>query len=263
MTQLLLDAHVHLYPNFNLATAFDSAILHFAAWRKQTDAQKLLLLTERSDCDFFNLLKNEKAVQSYSVKCMDEAEAIELVAPNQQKLFVIAGRQVVTRESLEICALATLIAIKDRQYSAAEVIQQVLQAGGVAALNWAPGKWLFKRGKIVVELLQMFTPLELLIGDTSMRPTFWSTPGLMQRAIQDDFKIIAGSDPLPFSGEEKNIGRYGCTLHAEWQEKKPAASIRAALRNSETIIERVGHRSASLDFVGRQIRIMREKKNRT
>jgi len=263
MVQLAIDAHVHLYPNFDLHTAFTGAINNFAAWRSPVNSRSLLLLTERYDCQFFDRLESLASTIGFLFQRLPQREAVRITNPDQQELFLFSGRQIVTRESLEVCALACSIQIPDRQTPALEVIRRVQETGGIPALNWAPGKWLFQRGKVVAHLLQACRPEELLIGDTSMRPTFWAMPWLMRRARRLGFRMIAGSDPLPFAGEEKNLGRYGCCLQAEWQDDQPVSSLRHALLHSSHELERRGRRSSSLEFFRRQSRIMREKKNRT
>ncbi len=262
MESILFDAHVHLYPKFDSTEVFTHALRNFYALSGGTAGPPLLLLAERSDCRFFEDLDADQLPSGYSLDRLAEEPAVRIISPANETLLLIAGRQIVSRESLEVCALACTLNLPDRQYAAAEIVDRVHQAGGVPALNWAPGKWLFSRGKVVVALLQRFQPNALLIGDTTMRPTLWSTPRLMQSAHQSGFHILAGSDPLPFSGEEKQIGRYACRMQAAWQSDRPVASLRAALLNPASLIERVGRRSSSYEFIGRQWRIMREQKTR-
>ncbi len=262
MESILFDAHVHLYPQFDLPNALTHARRNLSALSGGTAGPSLLLLTERSDCRFFENLDADQLPAGYSLDRLAEKPAVRMISPANETLFLIAGRQIVSRESLEVCALACTLHLSDRQYAAAEIVDRVHQAGGVPVLNWAPGKWLFSREKVVVALLQRFRPEALLIGDTTMRPTLWSTPRLMRNARQCGFHILAGSDPLPFSGEEKQIGRYACRMQAAWQSDRPVASLRAALLNPASVIERVGRRSSSCEFISRQWRIMREQKKR-
>ena len=239
MEPILFDAHVHLYPQFDLREAFTQAWRNFTALSREPAGPRLLLLAERSDCRFFESLDLKRLPAGYTLDRLAEEPAVKIISPADETLFLIAGRQIVSRESLEVCALACPLHLPDRQYAAAEIVDRVHQAGGVPSLNWAPGKWLFSREKVVDALLQRFQPDALLIGDTTMRPTLWSTPRLMQSAQRSGFHILAGSDPLPFSGEEKQIGRYACRMQAAWQNDRPVASLRAALLNPGSVIERV------------------------
>ncbi len=261
MTTFVIDAHVHLYPGFSLDKVVYRAWCNFSSLHTNPTSVKFLLLTERSDCTAFAQIKKQKSIAGFTVQDI-APEAIRLHDSKQRVLYIMAGRQIVTAESLEVCCLVSTFNLPDRQFSTVETIRRVNQAGGVAALNWAPGKWLFKRGKLVARLLDEFTPEQLLIGDTSMRPDFWTTPRLMKQAMRKSFRIVAGSDPLPFKGEEENIGRYVCSLEAPWQEDRPVESLRMALIDPKNAIRRLGRRSATLEFIGRQVRIMQEKKNR-
>jgi hypothetical protein len=112
-------------------------------------------------------------------------------------------------------------------------------------------------------VIDTIDPRTALIGDTSMRPVFWPTPKLMTYARKIGWRIVAGSDPLPFSGEEDFVGRYACKLEADWDNAKPVQTIRTSLLNPAIAIELVGRRSATFEFFSRQIRIMKEKNSRS
>jgi len=137
-----------------------------------------------------------------------------------------------------------------------EIIQRVRANGGLPVLNWAPGKWFFGRGRVVAETLAACSPQELLIGDTTLRNTLWPVPRLMQRARQSGFRIIAGSDPLPFAGEERLVGSYGFTLTGDFSPEKPATSLLKLLSDSACQIDFIGKRNNPITFAKRQFKIM-------
>ena len=110
-----------------------------------------------------------------------------------------------TREGLEILSLSSTLNLGDRENTIDDVIKSVIDSGGIPALNWAPGKWFFSRGKIVKRIIEKYPPKDLVIGDTTLRTSLWPMPKLMAAAQERGFKVIAGSDPLPFDGEEKYI----------------------------------------------------------
>ena len=174
-------------------------------------------------------------------------------------LYIFAGRQLVTRERLEICALATVFSSPDGALSAEEAVRAVNESGGIAALNWAPGKWFGERGRTVKQLFRDLTPQQLMISDTTMRPTFWCTPRLMNAAAKKGFRIIRGSDPLPFAGEEDLIASYAFLMQGDFDDSRPAASVRKILADAGDFTP-CGRRSGMLQFAKRQNRIMRESK---
>ena len=62
-----------------------------------------------------------------------------------------------------------------------------------AVLAWGVGKWLFKRGKIIRQLIETYDSPYLLLGDNSGRPSFWPTPNLFKQAKLLNIPIINGS----------------------------------------------------------------------
>ncbi|MBN1541031.1 hypothetical protein JW992_02720 [candidate division KSB1 bacterium] len=260
-TEWIVDGHVHVYPLFDRNRLFQAAWNHLASHRTSDRFRLALLLTERSDCAFFSELRqNPSLVPGWRVKKTAESESLHLINSEGQALTVVAGRQIVTRDGLEICALATEATLPDRGCDSAEAIETLIRADAIVSLNWAPGKWFFKRGKIVDKLFRRFSTTDLVISDTSMRPSLWPTPVKMRRALQQGYTVVAGSDPLPFSGEEDRVGCYAFQLQGANDPEHPARALRQALKTIK--VQRVGHRSGTTDFIGRQFRIMKEKKQR-
>ncbi len=269
---LIVDGHVHIYPSFDIASAICRGLQNMNrmsdSQEKEFEIIRIWLLTERFDCNFI------QQIESSSVQLINKGMAIQqgadgesiLVSNANERaplLFILPGRQIVSRDGLEICALLTTSMIPDRQYGTEEIIERVLESGGVPALNWAPGKWFFSRGTIVKRILEAGKANPLLIGDTSMRPTFWPMPQLMRKAKAAGYKVIAGSDPLPFPGEESNIGTYGFKMKGIFDPLKPASSVRTLLTDPNTEIKLNGRRSGPFSFAKRQSKIMSEKKSRS
>lgn len=259
---LFVDAHVHIYPNFDLERAIRDSLQNFQrAAKDQTDAVKIWLLTERSDCHFFrDALTRRPHGFYFAATSEDEALQVRDRVTDEPLLYVIAGRQLISADRLEICALATLLERPDGTMGTADLVAAVHQAGGVAAINWAPGKWFGARGEIVRRLFSDFSQ-ELFISDTTMRPTVWRTPKLMASAVRGGSRVLCGSDPLPFAGEERLIASYVCKLVGAFDRDRPAQSLKALFRQPGTTFTACGHRSGPFTFLRRQIKIMAEKRN--
>ncbi|MBN1349498.1 hypothetical protein JXJ21_08825 [candidate division KSB1 bacterium] len=267
--RLFIDGHVHLYPEYDLPFAlrngFDNLSQHAAMSKTHektgsADPIYILLLTERYDCTVFEQLRESPrkfAGRGLAISATSEPEALRLTFNQAGTLYLIVGRQVVARENLEILALATGAYLDDRTYPVIDLVKKVNDANGIAVLNWAPGKWFFSRGDVVKKALDQFSPAELLLGDTSLRTTLWRTPGLMKRAQAAGFRVIAGSDPLPFPGEEKFVGSYGFSIAGEFDAEKPVASLRSLLKNSSANITFIGKRNGLFAFARREYKIMK------
>ena len=259
---LIIDAHVHIYPQFDFSQAIKNSMLNFDASlspEKKSKAIKIWLLTERSDCHFFARAL-QVDVPDFSIEKAGEEALLVFDDKHNPMLYIFAGRQLVSSDNLEVCALTTTFSQPDKKRTTLDTIKAVQDAGGLAAINWAPGKWFGERGKIVEHLFEILHPTELFISDTTMRPTIWPTPRLMAAAHKRGFRVLSGSDPLPFRGEEKLIGSYAFEISDEFNAAEPAASVRAILNEAQNQIRVYGRRSGPLTFMRRQMKIMSEKK---
>ncbi len=230
-----------------------------------SNSQKVItvwLLTERWDCNFFQQMYEspEKfSTEDIKITPSAEKEAIILERNGFTRNFIFAGRQLVSNDGLEVLSLATDYFVKDRTLPTAELIAEVNKAGGVPVLNWAPGKWFFNRGKIVRKILDSSQPTDFVVGDNPLRHVCWPKPGLMKYASKKNFKVIAGSDPLPFAGEEKYVGTYCFALKGEFDERLPVTSVRKLIKAQNTPVTILGKRNGLFIFASRETRIMMKK----
>jgi hypothetical protein len=247
---LIIDTHVHLYPCYDLALALrclDSNLSQLAP-----DAVKIALLAERHDCHVFTKLASgsiDLTGDGIQVSTSGEEGALVLNVDDGNALYLLSGRQIVTEERIEILGVAMAGHIEDG-LAAADTISAVLAGNGVPILSWAPGKWFFGRGKVVDSVLAKFGPGKIIVGDTTLRPTIWPEPRLMQKAARDGIGIVAGSDPLPFAGEEVRAGTYASIVDCDFSGETPLTDVRNALLGAGRE-ERVGDRSSVLTMLSR------------
>jgi hypothetical protein len=221
--RLIADTHMHFYPCYDAA-----AMRHLAdnLGELSGNAVKIGFLAERRDCNFLAQIAAGGAdLGVFKAQPSSEPDAVSIHRDGKLVLYLIAGRQVVTAERIEVLSLASRLNIAEG-LPADETVRSILNAKGVPVLSWAPGKWFFERGNVVRRLINRFKPGEVLIGDTSLRPMLWATPWLMHEAGKRGLKILAGSDPLPFAGEEKYMGTYATIMEGEFNADKPATSMR-------------------------------------
>ena len=259
---MIIDAHVHLYPKFDLAKAVVFGLMNMDEAKPDKEAAKFWLLTERSDCSAFAQLQESVQLGKYDIFPTSEPEALRLQLGERIVLYIVAGRQVVTSEGHEIGILASFLQLPDWELEAAMCIDTALEARALVSINWAPGKWLGKRKKSIAALLSQQPRSGLFIGDSAMRPTRWSEPDLMRAAKNHGWPLLAGSDPLPFSGEERSFGRYGCMVSGELDPDRPVSSLKSALLRTDSKITIWGNRRGTWEFLNRQFAIMRDKRAR-
>jgi hypothetical protein len=243
---IVADTHVHVYGCHDAGSLLTAAARNLAAIATDPGASKVLFLTERRDCRFFaSLSAGETAISvgPWVPQSSPEPGSLLLERPAGDALWLVAGRQIATRERLEILALTADVQIPDG-LPIAETVETVLAAGAVPVLAWAPGKWWFARGRIVDRTLARFGRA-LLLGDSTLRPLGWMMPGPMRRRT-----LLAGSDPLPFPGEEGKAGGYGILFDCDLSPDRPVTDLRRLL-TGEPPPRVVGRRDGPLEVLRR------------
>ncbi|MCC5843625.1 MAG: hypothetical protein JJU05_05175 [Verrucomicrobia bacterium] len=252
---LLADTHIHLYPQHDIATLIDGAVNRLRAAAGEPAASCALFLTEGKGFQVFQNLKTGaiRLPETHTVDPSPESGALYIHHGGNRTLLV-AGRQIVAAERVEILALALETEPEDGQ-RAADIIAAVDAAGAVPVLAWSPGKWMFSRAEVVDRLTRHAGDV-LHLGDSSLRCTGWPLPKPMANAR---LPVLAGSDPLPFSGDESTAGSYGVRITLQFDEKTPVTSIRRALRDNTTPIVRIGQRNSPLQMARRMVQHRRHK----
>ena len=166
-------------------------------------------------------------------------------------MAVVSGRQIACSERVEILALGTRATFRDGM-AADDAVAAARDAEALPVLAWGVGKWLFSRAKVVDSLLRHWPAEDLAVGDTSLRPVFWPTPGPMAQAPTLGRRVLHGSDPLPPAFEETRAGQWGDLTEAALSEDLPLRSrILSVLRDDD--LRPVGRRSGPLQFLRRML----------
>lgn len=264
---ILIDGHVHLHACFALPELLDAAAKNFEAAAQSLKIDNgaccVLLLCEDEGYERFLGLVEKVETQSkiggWSVSTSSESTVMVARHDNGRRLFIIAGRQIQTREGLELLALCTDFAHADGL--ALDVsIAEIRQTGGIAVLPWGFGKWLGKRGKEVMRLINGPPRHRLLLGDNSGRLAGLRDPTHFQIARRLGMSILSGTDPLPFPSQQLRVGKYGSYLRGQFDEGRASASIRSLLQDSRTAPITYGNRERPAAFLANQLRMQIKKR---
>ncbi len=226
------------------------------------DCVKVGILAERSGCYCYaDFRRGRRSMlgDKISVTPAEGNDGLVMKEEGGVTWYLVPGRQILTAEGIEVLALTVDLRLPDR-LQAKDVINAILDFGGVPVLSWAPGKWFFGRGRVVRDLLESSVPGRVLIGDTALRPTIWAEPLLMKRAAANGFGVVAGSDPLPFAGEETRLGSYASVFEGDFDIENPGASMRDLLIAAKGSGKRVGGRCGPVAVIMRLIKNARLKK---
>lgn len=262
---IVTDAHTHIYPCYDLDAFISASFRNFtdaAARERLAGWDGLIFLTETRENDYFSRLKGQGAhTPAHDAwQVTDTEEVFSLLITHRafpgQRVFVVAGRQIITREKLEVLALAPSLTIGEYQ-PLDKTIASILGDGAVAVLPWGVGKWLGKRQRILTSFLQQTRAPLLFVGDNGSRPRLWPKPALLQGSRQtgpsSPPRLLSGSDPLPLTGEEHRVGSFGSIIHATIDPARPAFSTITALADPDTEIGSFGHLQSTFRFIKQQL----------
>jgi len=245
---IFIDAHVHIHDCFDLCIFLDGALENFRnqlSINLHKKAQSfVLMLAEQGDTNYFNLLYNlaskksdhpKPHIDKWTFHLTDEPESIVVENKDGFSLYVVSGQQLNTVENLEAIALGTNRRFKDgiRVFESA---QQIFEGNGIPVFPWGVGKWLGKRGQIMLEILKSKLSFPIFLGDNSGRPVFWKRPRQFKIAEALSIPVLPGSDPLPFSSEQTRAGSFGFSVDRTIDPKKPAQTIKSIVFDKSTII---------------------------
>ncbi len=249
---VVVDSHIHIYPCYSLKRAFSTLMDRLS--NIASGATKIACLTERYDCDYFKELSEGRTGDlgpGFAVNHESNGNFLRIARTSDGTEFsLLPGRQVVARERIEVIGLNHAQHIGDGT-PAKEIVDTILENSGIPMLAWSPGKWFFQRGRVIESLLRRYSPADLLIGDTSLRPQGWATPLLIRKARKMGYKVIAGSDPLPFAGEENSFGSYVSTASGSFEQLTPAEILRRIVGDPAVTLAKRGNRSNPVAFARR------------
>jgi hypothetical protein len=256
-----IDAHVHIHKCFNLKDFFRAAATNLCKYATQCpddlQARFVLCLTESSGVDYFDRLVKEAgrdvlSIGQWKVDVSDSDVSLLVSHPKFGQLELVAGRQIVTAERLEILALGTTQHWEDGQ-AIRDVIASVDKANAVPVLPWGFGKWLGARRHTVVSLIEQYSDGPLYLGDNSGRPRVLPYPPEFDQAAKLGMKILPGSDPLPFSSEYDRAGAFGFFVDYVEDRDSVWTSLRELLRKNRANISGFGDLESPIRFLRNQV----------
>jgi hypothetical protein len=233
---ILVDAHVHIHRCFDIPHFFNAALNNFQSF-SATPSIFVLLLTETAAANYFDRLQAEAEQASgllgdWSIANTQESCALSAYRHASPPLFLIAGKQIVTAEGLEVLALMTTQSFADG-HPLPQVLEAVSASGAIPVIPWGFGKWMGRRKRVLQQLFVQPNSPRVFLGDNSGRPNFWPTPPFFDHTSPQasPAKVLPGSDPLPFPAEVKRPGRFGGLVKGAFDPHYPAASLKELLQD--------------------------------
>lgn len=268
---LFVDSHVHLYPCFDIEELLDSALENFQKAAEQYNdkgdpAAYVLLLTERRNEEWFKqialklAMPEQKSItisENWQALQSEEQDSLLLRRNNlpETTLYLVAGRQIVTKEKIEVLALYTQQSINDGLLLT-HTVDEIIQGNGIPVLPWGVGKWLGKRGKRIQECIINNDDTLLYVGDNGGRPRCWSTPALFTMAAEHNIALLPGTDALPLNSETGRAGSFGFYLRDSMADvTEPTVYLKNMLLSQKAEIIPFGRLQKNSLFLSNQFRL--------
>lgn len=278
---ILFDGHVHIYDCFTLDVLLDAAQRNFSKAAiglcLKGKVTGVLLLAETSHDDWFNRVrdkcKNNQQISDedsyWEFQLTPDSDALlatkrksgqaklgqaqKLVSDDIQ-MYIVAGRQIITAEGLELLALATNHSFEDG-LTVTAALDAVRSCDAIPVFPWAVGKWLGRRGKVLASLLPSDSQGGLFLGDNGGRPLCWKNPSHFKQARALNIAILPGTDLLPFADEAERLGNFGFAVQGTLSKRQPVTDLKKLLRATGVKVQVYGQCSKLWRFLCYQIRL--------
>jgi len=272
---IIVDAHVHIYNCFDADVLLEAAATNFRCAARNaglsTAYTGVLLLSETIRDNWFQ--QTRESIQSGQASMQENSRHWQInETPDKtvlkatrrgndadnfqgvEYIYIMAGRQIITSEGLEVLALATDSVFNDG-LPLVSLLDVIRERNALPVLPWAVGKWLGKRGEILSAILKNDAQIDLCLGDNSGRPVFWRNPRHFKQALAKNMHLLPGTDPLPFSSEAGRVGSFGFMMEAELSNTQPSTDLKQLLRDRSSRPLPYGRLETSLGFIINQIRL--------
>jgi hypothetical protein len=273
-----VDAHVHLHRCYDPDDLLRNAYANLAAASNgaapAVSRAYFLLLAECAPDDCFGALRaladadlgrGASATSGLQLRrwlVAPTEEPISVVASDgERQLYIVAGRQVACREGLEVLVLGTTHRFADGR-PIRDLLRETDELGVPRVIPWGPGKWLFRRGRLLNALIEEFRKPTLFLGDEGGRPVFWGYPQHFVQAERLGVRNLPGTDPLPFPHDVEKVGRMGFRVSIDLDPRRPGESLLRSLTQLGTPLERFATLEPPLRFVRNQIGMQLRKRRR-
>jgi hypothetical protein len=274
---IYLDAHVHIYPIFSIDLLLGAALNNFdrqARLLEDTESRDYVLcLTEGAGFNVFSQLqrmadlpqdhngnRSSPAAATWRYQTMSEPHCLIATNSEEECIHILAGRQLISRENLELLALGSQVYVPDKTFSLEALAGKVWDSGGIPVLPWGVGKWLGKRGAVIDHYISRKHDFPVVLGDNGNRPVFWPPPRQFLTAAQMNCSFISGSDPLPLAGHAQRVGTYGGWIAKHQLSARSPIEDLKALVTQPDCLSCFGKKTGAFQFFRDQLLVNHKKR---
>lgn len=261
---ILIDSHVHFHKCFKIEKFFSSVFQNFSTevlkHEEKSDWYGVLCLTEISGSNFFEALFSKKiAPDEFSLEFTNEEESVIVKNKYDEIIIVIAGKQIIAQNGIEVLALGTTKNFETNN-CIEKTISEVNESSAIAVLPWGVGKWLGRKKEIIKKFVFENSEEKFFLGDNSGRPSFWAEPDIFEIGKSSNHFILAGTDALAIPREENKTGTYGFYLNSEINLEEPAKDLLSQISNLKAQPKIFGNLENPVKFFKNQITMQMRKR---
>ncbi|MBW1956583.1 MAG: hypothetical protein JRI83_12850 [Deltaproteobacteria bacterium] len=225
---IFIDTHAHLYTCFPTDLFFHRSQQNFekaaGPFGNSSWQAVLFLLDAPGTRDFPGNRKEGHGKDWRFVQTREEA-SVKAESDSGSPLFLITGKQVVSREGLEVLALGCR-GVFPPDLPLEELVKRIDDVGAIPGVPWGFGKWAGRRGRVLSRLLSRTLPGTFFLGENGGRPKSFPLPLPMKTAMKKGIPVLRGSDPLPLPSEVRKPGGFGFMIRETLDPFQPFAHIR-------------------------------------
>lgn len=248
--RVAFDTHVHIYPHYAVGQLLNAACRHLRLVAPAAERYALCLTERAGHSAFADFAAGTRAVPGWTFQPAAEPHLLRAQSDQGAHLYLLAGRQIITAERLELLALGTDNRIPDGQ-PARTVLDLARKSDALPVLPWGLGKWLGARGDLVRQLVNEAQPGDVALADTYLLPAYAPRPPVLREAARRGFRILAGTDPLDRADEEDIAGRYGVEVEGAWSDAAPTSALLDLLRDARHPLRIIGRRGSLCETLKR------------
>lgn len=261
--RLKADTHVHFHAQFAQDSFLDAALANLDIGHSESGlVHGMLCLTETSKANWFEQLSvfaesERQPGAGWCIKKTDEPNSLLAVDASDRVLAIIAGRQIVTAEGLEVLALGLDSSYPDGS-PLVTVMRDVAQTGAIPVVPWGFGKWLGRRGALIRQIIAE-PPCQYLLGDNGGRPWFFREPRLLVEGRRRGIATVCGTDPFPFAWDRHRVGSFGTQWSGGVTRARPFHDFKAFVGAPGGDASRYGPLEGAGNFIRNQVAIQARK----
>ncbi len=233
---LCVDTHVHVYRAFDHETFLDAAADNA---KRLGRGLGVIMLTETRGEHVFRQWHDRNRVGAWTFNPNEEDFVMFAQRDGELALAVIAGRQIITQERLEVLALGV-----DAEFEygrpIAETVSAVRGRDALPVVPYGFGKWTGERGQIISRLIELHADHGLVLGDNGGRPTLGPRPPHFDQAAAHRVTILPGTDPLPLRSCQRQACRFGVRLDGTFRRETLGREVKTRLAAAGPVPPRFG-----------------------